>query len=538
MAHQVDFEMRKTKLSFDSPSESKQFKKRKTEVSSSAVESYVFVGRKDSLVCESNAGFKSIVEERGLDASFLDMVVRNVSVSSFGGGTTETMTKNNAGDYVKIFFLLTPDVSSRHNCDARPDVVAKLWPSIRSSLFKRDEAATSCTAEVISVFAHTADATEVRSCATSVGCAVARGAKDYHSKASSIATANVAFSFFDSNYKRFSDSTALTGIGFAADGVSFAASLVDMPPNILNVNEFVEIATKKADAASNVTIQTIQGEDLKMQGFGGLYGVGQAAEHPPAMVILRYSNPTQANNADKKTLCWVGKGIVYDTGGLSIKTKTGMPGMKHDMGGAAAIMEAFFAAAKFEAKDDIYAILCLAENAVGPKATRPDDIHILHSGKTVEINNTDAEGRLVLADGVSYASIHIKPDVIANMCTLTGAQGIATGKYFASIMTNDEALETKIVSCGKACGDLCHPMPYCPEIFSNEFASKVADMKNSVANRGNGQVSCAGQFIGNNISKDFAGSWVHIDMAAPAAFDERATGYGVALLLETFVFGK
>merc|ERR1712136_421546 len=153
------------------------------------------------------------------------------------------------------------------------------------------------------------------------------------------------------------------------------------------------------------------------QGFGGIYGVGKAAVNPPALAVLSYK-PKGAT----RTVAWVGKGIVYDTGGLSIKGKTAMPGMKRDCGGAAAILGVFR----------------LAENSVGPLATRPDDIHTLYSGRTVEINNTDAEGRLVLADGVVYAHKDLKADIILDMATLTGGQGVATGKYHAAVLSNQE----------------------------------------------------------------------------------------------------
>lgn len=230
----------------------------------------------------------------------------------------------------------------------------------------------------------------------------------------------------------------------------------------------------------------------------------------------------------------MGKGIVYDTGGLSIKGKTTMPGMKRDCGGAAAILGAFRAAIKQGFKDNLHAVFCLAENAVGPNATRPDDIHLLYSGKTVEINNTDAEGRLVLADGVSYACKDLGADIIVDMATLTGAQGIATGKYHAAVLTNSAEWEAACVKAGQKCGDLVHPLVYCPELHFSEFTSAVADMKNSVADRDNSPSSCAGLFIASHIGFDWPGVWVHLDIAAPVHAGERATGFGVALLLALF----
>uniref|UniRef100_A0A8I5P358 Syntaxin-16 n=1 Tax=Papio anubis TaxID=9555 RepID=A0A8I5P358_PAPAN len=263
--------------------------------------------------------------------------------------------------------------------------------------------------------------------------------------------------------------------------------------------------------------------------IAGIYGVGKAALHPPALAVLSHT-PDGAT----QTIAWVGKGIVYDTGGLSIKGKTTMPGMKRDCGGAAAVLGAFRAAIKQGFRDNLHAVFCLAENSVGPNATRPDDIHLLYSGKTVEINNTDAEGRLVLADGVSYACKDLGADIILDMATLTGAQGIATGKYHAAVLTNSAEWEAACVKAGRKCGDLVHPLVYCPELHFSEFTSAVADMKNSVADRDNSPSSCAGLFIASHIGFDWPGVWVHLDIAAPVHAGERATGFGVALLLALF----
>lgn len=154
----------------------------------------------------------------------------------------------------------------------------------------------------------------------------------------------------------------------------------------------------------------------------------------------------------------------------------------------------------------IHALLCISENSVGPLSTRPDDVHTFLSGKTVEVNNTDAEGRLVLADGCYYASAQLNPAVIVDIATLTGAQLIATGKNHAAVYSNAEDLEAAVVQAGKVTGDLTFPIPYCPEFYRAEFKSVVADMKNSVADRGNAQASCAAQFIGNHIEVEFTSS--------------------------------
>ncbi|KAM4582691.1 putative aminopeptidase NPEPL1 [Fundulus diaphanus] len=324
------------------------------------------------------------------------------------------------------------------------------------------------------------------------------------------------------------DEAELGCLSNAADGVRLAARIVDTPCNEMNTDHFLD-EIKAVGSELGITPVIIRGEELKLRGFGGIYGVGKAAEHPPALAVLSHT-PDGAT----QTIAWVGKGIVYDTGGLSIKGKTTMPGMKRDCGGAAAILGAFKATIKQGFKDNLHAVFCLAENSVGPTATRPDDIHTLYSGKTVEINNTDAEGRLVLADGVVYACKDLSADIILDMATLTGAQGISTGKYHAAVMTNSEQWEVACVRAGRSSGDLAHPLVYCPELHFSEFTSAVADMKNSVADRENAQSSCAGLFIGSHLGFDWPGVWVHVDIASPVHAGERATGFGVSLLMALF----
>jgi len=314
----------------------------------------------------------------------------------------------------------------------------------------------------------------------------------------------------------------------SCEAIQLTARLVDAPCNEMHTDAFTAEAVQVArELGIKPTI--IRGEELRDRGFGGIWGVGKASVHPPALVVLSHTPPTS-----KQAIAWVGKGIVYDTGGLSIKGKTAMPGMKRDCGGAAGILGAFKVAVANGFSDTLHAVLCLAENSVGPEATRPDDVHTMYSGKTVEINNTDAEGRLVLADGVAYAARDLKCDVVLDMATLTGAQGISHGRYHACALSNSASWEAAMVRAGSLSGDLCFPSVYCPEFHFPEFTSAVADMKNSVADRNNGQPSCAGLFIHAHLGFDWTGVWMHIDMAAPSAVGERATGYGVSLLNSLF----
>ncbi len=337
-----------------------------------------------------------------------------------------------------------------------------------------------------------------------------------------------------------------------AEAVAYAARLTDTPTSELDTDAFVAEARRLAQELG-VRVTVIQGEALREGGFGGLWGVGKAATDAPALVALHYepeAGDEAAQEAAQETVAWVGKGIVYDTGGLSIKGKQHMPGMKGDMGGAAAALGAFAAAVRARPRRAIHAVLCLADNAVGPNAFRPDDILTLYSGKTVEVNNTDAEGRLVLADGVAWAARALRPDVIVDLATLTGAQLVSTGRLIAAIVTDDGELEASAVEAGRRSGDLVHPLPYHPAFFAPEFKSKVADLKNSVSDRMNGQTSAAAQFVAEHLSGPrpkspggdgtqepfrFQGRWLHVDLAGPATVDERGTGFGVALLYDLFV---
>lgn len=408
------------------------------------------------------------------------------------------------GSVRQLVAAALPDVCSRHNSPVRPDAITSL---LASNLPKKGDAAV--------LFA--LDSAEH---AFAAACAVARAVPEFTRKGKHLEPSTLAISFLPAE-GAVEDFTPLEA---ASQGVRMAAALVDMPTSELDTTVFVERARTAAEEIG-AGFHCIQGQELAEGGFGGLWGVGKAAENPPALVVLSHE-PAGA----KKRIAWVGKGIVYDTGGLSIKGKDHMPGMKADMGGAAAVLGAFVAAVRLGQPENLYAVLCLAENAVGPASTRPDDILHMYSGKTVEINNTDAEGRLVLADGVAYAHDDLKADVIIDLATLTGAQLIATGQRHAAVICNDPELEARSVEAGRKSGDLVHPLPYCPEFFRKEFDSKVADMKNSVKDRMNAQSSCAAQFIAEHLGS-FKGSWLHVDIAGPSTSGERGTGFGVGLLL-------
>jgi len=409
----------------------------------------------------------------------------------------------------RVAAAVVSDLSSRHNCPSRPDVVTEL--------------VQKCAVGVRSVAVLLALDDDAHDLA--LGAAVARAFPLYSAKGSNGETKErtVRVAFQGPN----GAVTPRELVKATAAAVRTAARLVDTPTAELGTDELVEEARQIA-AEVGAKIEVIAGEALRDGGFGGLWGVGKAAARKPALVVLTHE-PEGASH----TACWIGKGIVYDTGGLSLKRSDVMAGMKCDMGGAAAILAAFGAAARVGFPDRLHAVLCLAENSMGPDATRPDDILTMYSGKTVEVNNTDAEGRLVLADGLAYAVRHLSPDVVVDMATLTGAQMIATGMRHAAVISDNEELEGAALQAGRRSGDLVHALTYCPELYRKEFDSKVADMKNSVATRMNAQTSCAAQFIAEHRG-DYEGPWLHVDIAGPVTNSERGTGFGVALLMEMF----
>jgi probable aminopeptidase NPEPL1 len=308
------------------------------------------------------------------------------------------------------------------------------------------------------------------------------------------------------------------------EGSRWAARLVDTPPAELNTADFVREARTWLRGVRGLRVQVLAGAALERAGLDGIASVGQAARVGPRLLILEWRPPRA-----KRTVALVGKGIVYDTGGLSLKPTASMSGMKGDMAGAAAVAGAMKAIAAGGSAVRVIALCALAENAIGPGSYRNDDILTLHSGHTVEINNTDAEGRLLLGDAVSFAARKYQPDAIFDIATLTGAQLVATGIRHAAVVSNRRGLEEMAVTVGQECGDLVFPLPFAPEFFQSEFKSAVADMKNSVGNRSNAQSSCAAQFVYSHID-DLDVPWMHFDIAGPAFRDERGTGFGVSLL--------
>jgi probable aminopeptidase NPEPL1 len=452
--------------------------------------------------------------EAALDVPWRPLLEKGLADKEAGpNGKTFTFVNPGEGPD-RIVVTLLPDRVSRHNAPSRADAAM----------------AAARSAELAGLHAAVVACVEAPEHAPALALAVARALPLFDRKTNGTAKGgkrrkkgHLAFLALDENGAPVSLSRTDKA---EIEAARWAASLVDTPTADLTTADFERAVRKAARGIEHLRITTIKGGALLEHGLGGIHAVGRAAMVAPRMVVLEYRPPKA-----KRTVALVGKGVVYDTGGLSLKPSAAMAGMKKDMGGAAAVAGATLALARSKAPHGVVGVLPMAENAIGPDSYRPDDILKMHSGKTVEINNTDAEGRLLLGDAVSWVARKKKPAMVADAATLTGAQLVSTGLRHAAVVSNREGLERLAVEVGRATGELTHPLPFAPEFFQEEFRSKLADMKNSVANRMNAQTSCAAQFVYSHI-QELDVPWLHVDLAGPAARDERATGFGVALLAE------
>ncbi|WP_406475492.1 leucyl aminopeptidase [Streptomyces platensis] len=295
--------------------------------------------------------------------------------------------------------------------------------------------------------------------------------------------------------------------------VNRARDLINMPPNDLDPKTFAAEA-QAAAKEFGLKVEVLDEKALKKGGYGGLLGVGQGSQAPPRLVRIAYTHPKA-----EKTLALVGKGITYDSGGISLKPAGHNETMKCDMSGAAAVFATVVAAARLGLAVNLTGWLALAENMPSGSATRPGDVLTMYSGKTVEVLNTDAEGRLVLADALTRASEE-SPDAIVDVATLTGAMVLALGNRTFGIMANDDAFRTSVHEIAEEAGEQSWPMPM-PAELRKGMDSPVADLANMGERMGGGLV--AGLFL-----KEFVGegiTWAHLDIAGPAFHEGAPWGY-------------
>ncbi|MBM6404076.1 leucyl aminopeptidase [Phycicoccus sp. CSK15P-2] len=322
---------------------------------------------------------------------------------------------------------------------------------------------------------------------------------------------------------------AVSRAGVVGAARDWARDLVNTPPNLLYPQSFADAVKKRASASSaKISVSVLDEKALAKGGFGGIVGVGQGSANPPRIVTMSWS-PSGA----KGSVALVGKGITFDSGGLNIKPSTGMVTMKSDMAGSAAVAATVLAAAELGLPVAVTGYLCLAENMPGGGAQRPSDVVVMRDGTSVEILDTDAEGRMVLGDGICLAS-EKKPDWIVDIATLTGAQVVALGEEVAGVMGNDEDFRARVVAAGAASGEDSWAMPL-PAALRAKLDTPTADIAHK-GDRDGGMLTAAiflGEFVGEGIP------WAHIDIAGPS-FNTKAargrvpkggTGYGVGTLV-------
>lgn len=303
-----------------------------------------------------------------------------------------------------------------------------------------------------------------------------------------------------------------------AKNVHIVRDLVNSPANHLSPIDFVN-KMKKHSAGLGVKIEVLDEKALKSKGYGGIYSVGQGSANPPRLMHISYT-PAKA----KKRFAFVGKGITFDTGGYALKPAAGMDAMKTDMAGAASVVAALLAIAELKLPISVSAYACLAENMISDNATRPGDVITTLSGKTVEVLNPDAEGRLVMADGLTRAIADSEKkgglDALIDVATLTGAQIIALGVRTAGLMTNNEKLSDEFLRVAEGAGELFWPMPL-PEELRATLETPVADIAN-VGDKSGGML-VAGVFLKEFVPDHIP--WLHLDIAGPSYIEKSPYGY-------------
>ncbi len=310
-------------------------------------------------------------------------------------------------------------------------------------------------------------------------------------------------------------------------GMFLTRELVTEPANIIYPESFVDRCRHLADAG--ITIQVLDEDAMAAAGMGALLGVGQGSRRASQLLVLRWDG---TGGAEKTPVVFVGKGVTFDTGGISIKPAGGMEDMKWDMGGAGAVAGAMLALATRKARAHVVGVCGLVENMPDGNAQRPGDVVTSMSGQTIEVINTDAEGRLVLCDAITWAQKNLQPKVIVDLATLTGAIIVSLGHEYGGMFANDDGLAAQLQAAGAAVGDPLWRMPL-GAAYDKLIDSPIADMKN-VGPREGGSITAA-QFIQRFV--DDGVKWAHLDIAGMVwaskpgtVWDKGATGYGVRLL--------
>ena len=312
-----------------------------------------------------------------------------------------------------------------------------------------------------------------------------------------------------------------------AEGTNFARDLIREPANVLYPEAFVERTRKAFAGVRGVTVEVLDVPAMERLGMGAILSVGRGSVRPPRLLIVRYTGAS-----DAPLVALAGKGITFDSGGISLKPGAGMWAMKGDMAGAASVIGTALSLAKSQAPVNVIAVAALAENMPGGSATRPGDVVRAYNGKTIEILNTDAEGRLVLADAVSYLERQYRPAAIVDIATLTGAVSTALGDEYAGLFTRHDPLAAQLTAAGAATGEELWRLPLHPN-YAKDMKSSIADLKNVVEGGAPG-AGFGAHFIGEFVA---ATPWAHLDIAgvdnrssALPTVPEGLSGFGVRLL--------
>jgi len=340
----------------------------------------------------------------------------------------------------------------------------------------------------------------------------------YKSKKTTLKIQNITISTEDYSNTDISIKTAQEAIKVAtiiSKATNFSKTLINTIPYEMDSLKLADMA-QELDTYKNVTCNVYGQEFLEEQKMGAFLAVNRASHIPPRLIHLIY----KPKNA-KKRFVYVGKGLTYDTGGLSLKPGDFMVSMKSDMSGAAAVLGILKGASQLELPYEIHAIIGATENAIGPEAYKPDDVLKAKNGKTIEVRNTDAEGRLVLADCLCYAQDQ-KPDVLIDMATLTGACVVALGEYTTGVMGHSSKLKRSFVKSANNSGELTGTLPF-NKYLKKILKSHIADISNIASSRYGGAIT-AGLFLDNFIEDENKDKWLHLDIAGPA-FVEKDWGY-------------
>jgi len=312
-----------------------------------------------------------------------------------------------------------------------------------------------------------------------------------------------------------------------AEAENFARELQDLPSNVVTPSYLAGRAKAIAEEHPSVTCEVMGRKQIAEKGMGGLVAVSQGTEEEPQLIVLRYEV-----DGEGETLGLVGKGVTFDSGGISIKPSGGMHEMKMDMSGAAAVLEAVSAIAKLELPVNILAVIPSTENMPSGTAVKPGDIITQLNGKTVEVNNTDAEGRLILADALAY-SVELGADRVVDLATLTGAVIVALGSTYAGLISNDDDFAAEVEGAGGRTGELAWRLPLHPE-YKDLTKGTVADLTNASSKR-KASTIYAGSFLEEFVDGK---PWVHLDIAGTAWDVGREytgkgpSGFGTRLLIE------